>query len=89
MVNSNIIVVQAAPKTQPGGVQGAFFNSTYHSFATGLEPISNEPSAKAPKFKSKKSPKVSVFFIFKAVWIYDNQGKLSIKSWGKTLDFLI
>ena len=52
MVNNNIIVVQAAPKTQPGGVQGALFNCVYQSELTPSL-VANPPMAKAAKLMIK------------------------------------
>jgi hypothetical protein len=42
------MVVHATPKTHPGGVQGAWFKSKYHSAAGPLS-ISQAPIAKPPK----------------------------------------
>ena len=47
-----IIVNQAAPKTQPGGVHGAFINSKYQLEGTPLL-VNNPPIASAPKFSAK------------------------------------
>jgi len=58
-----MIVVQAAPKTQPGGVQGAFLSCKYQSFSIGLEPIKKEPSANAPKLSNRKRKNVRTLFI--------------------------
>ena len=46
------MVVQAAPKTQPGGIQGALFKLTYHSDFTS---VNKAPMLSAPKFKIKKT----------------------------------
>lgn len=43
------MVVHATPKTHPGGVQGAWFKSKYQEVVGPLS-ISQEPTAKAPKF---------------------------------------
>lgn len=48
-----IIVVQAAPKTQPGGVQGALFSSAYQSDETPAL-VLNPPIANAAKLIAKK-----------------------------------
>jgi hypothetical protein len=48
-----IMVVQATPKTQPGGVQGAWFKFIYHSVRGPLF-MSQLPIPKAPKFNIKK-----------------------------------
>lgn len=48
-----MIVVQAAPKTQPGGVHGALSNERYHSettpFSVKIPPITNAPKLTAKK----------------------------------------
>ena len=49
----SIIVVQANPKTHPGGVHGALFNSAYHS-DPAPDPAKIPPKAKAPKFNNRK-----------------------------------
>ncbi len=46
------MVVQAAPKTQPGGVQGALLMVWYQSLETPL-PVNCPPMASAKKFKVK------------------------------------
>ena len=51
MLKHTIIVVQATPNTQPGGVQGALFNFRYHS-EDGPSPISQLPNARPPKLIS-------------------------------------
>ena len=48
-----IIVDQAAPNTQPGGVQGALFNLIYQSEGTPFA-VKSPPTANAPKFNTKK-----------------------------------
>ena len=48
-----IMVVQAAPKTQPGGVQGALFKLAYHAEDTP-ELVNLLPKYNAPKFNNKK-----------------------------------
>ena len=48
-----MIVVQANPKTHPGGVHGALFNSAYHTELAPL-PAKIPPKAKAPKFNNRK-----------------------------------
>lgn len=45
--------VQAAPNTQPGGVQGALFRFTYHSDTTPFL-VAKPPMAKAAKLINKK-----------------------------------
>jgi hypothetical protein len=51
-----MIKVQAAPKTQPGGVHGALFNSKYQ-FDVGPLSISQLPRAKPPKLIIKNRTK--------------------------------
>lgn len=53
MLKHSMIVVHAAPKTQPGGVQGALFKLTYHSEGTP-SPVKEPPIARAPKLRAKK-----------------------------------
>ena len=48
-----IMVVQAKPKNQPGGVQGALFKFIYQ-FVSGPFAISKVPKPSAPKFMIKK-----------------------------------
>lgn len=45
--------VQAAPNTQPGGVQGALLRFTYHSDTTPFL-VANPPMANAAKLINKK-----------------------------------
>ena len=47
------MIVQAIPKTNPGGVHGACWRFVYHVFEPGLEPIKIPPKYKPPKFSSK------------------------------------
>ncbi len=47
------MVVQEAPKTQPGGVQGALAKPTYQSEGTPL-PEKKPPIASAAKLSNKK-----------------------------------
>ena len=49
MEKQTIIVVQATPNTQPGGVQGALFKLIYQSVC-GPFAINQLPTANAPKF---------------------------------------
>ena len=49
-----IITVQANPKTHPGGVQGALFNSSYQTEPAPL-PAKKPPKARALKLKNKKT----------------------------------
>ncbi len=49
-----MMVVHAAPKTQPGGVHGALFSDWYQSEVTP-ELVNNDPIPKAAKLISKKS----------------------------------
>lgn len=49
-----ITVVQATPNTQPDGVQGALLSLLYQSDCGPL-PISQLPTAKAPKLITKKT----------------------------------
>ena len=51
-----IMVVQATPKTHPGGVQGALLRVKYQ-LDVGPLFINKLPRAKAPKFRSKNSTK--------------------------------
>ena len=46
-----IIVVQAAPKTHPGGIHGAWFKFSYQSDLTS---VNKPPMDSAPKFSIKK-----------------------------------
>lgn len=48
-----IIAVHAAPKTQPGGVQGALSSCAYQSDVTPLL-VNKLPSANAAKLSAKK-----------------------------------
>lgn len=48
-----IIVVHAAPNTQPGGVHGALISSEYQVDLTPL-PVKNPPNPKAEKLINKK-----------------------------------
>lgn len=57
-----IIVVQASPKNQPGGVQGALFKLTYQ-LVIGPLFINQLPIANAPKFMTKKMMMYFVNFI--------------------------
>lgn len=74
-----MIVVQAAPKTQPGGVHGALLSCKYHSFSAGFDPIKKEPNANAPKLSKRKRKKVSDLFITLIQSICDCFLKLNIK----------
>ncbi len=47
------MVVQAAPKTQPGGVQGALDKPTYQSEGTPF-PVKKPPTANAAKLSNRK-----------------------------------
>ncbi len=49
-----MITNQAAPNTQPGGVQGALFKPAYHSLSAML-PCKYDPKAKPPKLNNRKS----------------------------------
>ncbi len=51
-VKQIMMVVHAAPKTHPGGVQGAWFKLVYQSEATP-EPVNKPPMANAPKLSSR------------------------------------
>ena len=48
-----MMVVQANPNTQPGGVQGALFRFWYHSEGTP-SPVNNPPKNKPAKLSNKK-----------------------------------
>jgi len=58
-----MIVVQATPKTHPGGVQGALFKFEYQSEVGPLF-INQLPKAKPPKLIAKKIKKYEIGFIF-------------------------
>ncbi|MEY3412855.1 MAG: hypothetical protein RIQ70_1544, partial [Bacteroidota bacterium] len=45
------MVVNATPKVQPGGVQGAFDKLVYHSDGTPLL-VNSPPNASAPKLSN-------------------------------------
>ncbi len=47
-----IMVVHAAPNTQPGGVHGALFNEAYQSEPTP-SPVKDAPIASPPKFNTR------------------------------------
>lgn len=49
-----MIVVHAAPNTQPGGVQGAFIIYRYQSDETPFD-VNKPPIANAAKFKTRNS----------------------------------
>ncbi len=49
-----IMSVQAAPKIQPSGVQGAFSSSKYHVDCAPF-PIKRAPNPSAPKFNTIKA----------------------------------
>ena len=53
MAKQIMIVVQANPKTHPGGDQGALFNSLYHSEGTPF-PVNKPPMPRAAKLRTKK-----------------------------------
>jgi len=57
-----MIRVQAIPKTNPGGVQGAWFREVYQS-EIGPPFMSQLPMAKPPKFRIKKSKVLRNCFI--------------------------
>ena len=57
-----IIVLQATPNNQPGGVQGALFKLKYQSDVGPLS-ISQTPKAKPPKLMTKNSMRYWIFFI--------------------------
>ena len=57
------MIVHAAPKTQPGGVQGALFKFKYQSVIGPLF-MSQLPNARPPKLIVRnKSKKMLLFFI--------------------------
>ncbi len=49
----SMMVVHAAPKAQPGGVQGALSKPAYHADATPL-PVNKPPMPKAAKLSMRK-----------------------------------
>ena len=51
-----IMLVQATPKTQPSGVQGALSNFKYQS-PCGPSAIKKEPMPNAPKFSNRNTKK--------------------------------
>ena len=58
-----MMVVQAAPKTHPGGVHGALFKLVYHSELTP-EFVNRLPRYKPPKFITRKiSVQVNIKFL--------------------------
>ena len=57
-----MIVVQAAPKTQPGGVQGAFDRFKYQSVFGPLF-MSQLPNANPPKLMNRNKIKYLIFLI--------------------------
>lgn len=59
------MVVHATPKTHPGGVQGALFNSVYQSEDTS-DPVKKPPIASAPKFKIKK--RINLYAMIILAW---------------------
>lgn len=59
-----MIVVQATPKTQPGGVQGALFKSIYQSVIGPLF-ISQLPNANPPKLTHKKNMILFLLKVFR------------------------
>jgi len=56
-----IMLVQAAPKTQPGGVQGAFVRFKYQSVLGPLF-MSQPPNANPPKLMNRNKMRYLVFF---------------------------
>ena len=63
-----IIVVQATPKTQPGGVQGALLRLEYQS-EVGPSFIKKLPIANPPKLMAKKMNTTEICFISFYFWI--------------------
>ena len=57
-----IMLVQAAPKTQPGGVQGAFDRFKYQSVFGPLF-MSQLPNANPPKLMNRNKIKYLIFLI--------------------------
>src|SRR6056300_1209734 len=72
-----IMVVQAVPNAQPGGVQGALFILRYHSVCGPLS-ISHVPIANAPKFITKKNKMYLCSFMFHIIQNFGNFLRLSI-----------
>jgi hypothetical protein len=70
-----MIVVQAAPNTQPGGVHGALFNERYHSETTPFS-VKNPPITNAPKLIAKNrmiltniTPRFNLYTIVKLIQV--------------------
>ena len=57
-----MMLVQAAPKTQPGGVQGAFVRFKYQSVFGPLF-MSQLPNANPPKLMNRNKIKYLIFFL--------------------------
>ena len=57
------MVVQAAPKTQPGGVHGALLRLAYQSDETP-GPVAKPPMANATKFRKRKIAKTDNFMLY-------------------------
>ena len=53
MAKQTMMVAQAAPKTQPGGVHGALFKSAYQSEFTPFD-VNKTPQAERRKINDKK-----------------------------------
>ena len=57
-----MIIVQANPKTQPGGVHGALAKLIYHSEGTPV-PVKKLPIARAPKLIIKKRTSLLIIYL--------------------------
>ena len=73
-----MIVVQAAPKTHPGGVQGALLRFKYQSDCGPLS-ISQLPMASEPKLRIKKMT------IYLKVFIKMFKSSLNFKRYNTTI----
>jgi thiamine kinase-like enzyme len=58
-----MMVVQAAPKTQPGGVQGALFKFWYHSEGTPVL-VKRLPIPNAEKFIIRKMMVLRIMVLY-------------------------
>lgn len=68
------MLVQAAPKTQPGGVHGALFKPIYQS-EVGPESINMVPIPNAPKFRIKnkiEKPILPIIILFLSILCHNS-----------------
>ena len=63
-----MIKLQAAPKTHPSGVQGAFLEDWYQS-EKAPSPESRAPIYKAPKLSAKKTIRYSIDDLLFKSWL--------------------